>query len=117
MRSVAPSTRGRSVHTVAAPVARRRPAPPRTELAADRRLALLLAPLLVLASEYPLYQVLTAALGPRLGYFLAFASYWLGWGLLFPLWVVGWQGVRGVFGPARPRLGRPAWPERPDLAA
>ena len=95
--------------TVVAPLARRRSAPPRTELAAHRRLALLLAPLLVLASEYPLYRALAAALGPRLGYFLAFASYWVGWCLLFPLWVVGWQGLRAMFGPARPRFGRPAW--------
>jgi membrane protease YdiL (CAAX protease family) len=80
--------------------------PPSVE---HRRVALVWMPVLVPATEYGLYQGLTRALGPRLGYFLGFAVYWIGWCVLFPLWVVGWRGIRDMFGPARPRFGRPAW--------
>jgi membrane protease YdiL (CAAX protease family) len=71
--------------------------------------ALLLAPVLVLASEYVAFQGLTSVVGARLGYFLAFAIYWIGWCLLFPAWVLGWRGIHAMFGPAQPRFGRPAW--------
>lgn len=74
-----------------------------------RRNALLLAPVLVLGSEYVAFHGLTMLLGPRLGYLAAFALYWLGWCLLFPTWVLGWAGIRAMFGPAHPRWGRPVW--------
>jgi hypothetical protein len=62
---------------------------------------MLVAPVLVMASEYLAFQ-LASALGPRLGYFLAFAIYWVGWCLVFPTWVVGWQAIRAMFRPAHP---------------
>src|SRR5205814_5265637 len=74
-----------------------------------RRRTLFVAPLLVLATEYVAFQSLSTVLGNRLGYFLAFAIYWLGWCLLFPAWVLGWRGIYAMFGPAQPRFGRPAW--------
>jgi uncharacterized protein len=74
-----------------------------------RRIALISAPVLVLGTQYGLYQGLAIALGPRLGYLSAFAIYWIGWCALFPLWAVGWGGIRAMFGPARPRFGQPAW--------
>jgi membrane protease YdiL (CAAX protease family) len=74
-----------------------------------RRRTLLVAPVLVLASEYVAFHSLTNVVGPRLGYFLAFAIYWFGWCLLFPAWVLGWRGIHAMFGLAQPRFGRPAW--------
>ena len=91
----------RDIHAID-PIAEARPS-------IGRRQALLLAPVLVLASEYVAFQGLTPMLGPRLGYLAAFATYWVGWCLLFPTWVVGWPGVRAMFGPAHPRWGRPTW--------
>jgi membrane protease YdiL (CAAX protease family) len=78
-------------------------------LKGGRREALLAAPVLVLASEYLAFQTLSASLGPRLGYFLAFAAYWVGWCLVFPTWVVGWRSILAMFWPAHPRFGRPPW--------
>src|SRR5438270_7914336 len=77
-------------------------------LGAGRRVVLALAPVVVLASEYPLYRALASAFGARLGYLLAFASYWIGWCLLFPLWVVGWRGLCHMFTSPRLRFGQPA---------
>src|SRR5919202_386653 len=48
-----------------------------------------------------------ARFGPRLGCFVASVTYRLGWGGVFSSWVVGAGEVGAMFGPARPRFGRP----------
>jgi membrane protease YdiL (CAAX protease family) len=78
-------------------------------IAQRTRLALDAAPVLVVATMWPVFKVLTARYGPRLGYFLAFVVYWLGWCTLFPLWAVGFRGIRESFGPGRSRFGQPTW--------
>lgn len=85
------------------------PGQPGAHVDTTRRRGLLLTPVLVLASQYVALDFLTGVLGPRLGYFLAFMIYWFGWCLLFPVWAVGWQGMRAMFTPARPQFGRPTW--------
>ena len=86
-----------------------RPSTTVEQLDATRCRALLVAPVLVLATQCVAFVFLTGVLGPRLGYFLAFTIYWFGWCLLFPVWAVGWRGIRAMFAPARPRFGRPTW--------
>ncbi len=74
-----------------------------------KRAILVAAPLLLLASTYGVFNLAAAALGFKLGYFAGFAFYWVFWCFLFPLWVVGWSGLKRMFADRRPRLGRPAW--------
>lgn len=73
------------------------------------RLALDAVPLLVVTTMWPVFKILTARFGPRLGYFLAFSVYWLGWCTLFPVWAIGLRGIRESFGPGRSRFGQPGW--------
>jgi membrane protease YdiL (CAAX protease family) len=40
-------------------------------------------------------------LGPRPGFVVAFVIYWLVWGLAVPLWLLGRDGVIGLFRPVR----------------
>src|SRR5689334_15846680 len=70
---------------------------------------LVAAPVLVLATMYPLFILLGALLSARLGYFVGFVVYWLGWCLAFPLWVHGRAGVASMFRAVPGGLGRPAW--------
>jgi membrane protease YdiL (CAAX protease family) len=59
------------------------------------------------------FRRLSAAFGPKVGYFAAFSVYWSGWCLAVLLWTVGgWEGVRALFGESQERLGR-----RPLLGA
>jgi membrane protease YdiL (CAAX protease family) len=81
----------------------------REPILTKREIALLGAPPALLATTLLSYNVLVAAFGLKLGYFLGFHFYWIFWCLIFPLWVLGLQGLRRLFRDARPRFGRPAW--------
>jgi len=74
-----------------------------------RQQALLATPWAVLATTYVAFQGFASLWGPKAGYLAAFVFYWVVWGGLLPLWVLGWRGLRGLFEDARPRLGKPAW--------
>ena len=73
------------------PPPRVHPSPARPPCLEHRRIALMCTPAVVPATQYGLFQGLSRAFVPRLGYFAAFAVYWIGWCVLFPLWVVGWR--------------------------
>lgn len=76
---------------------------------ATSKIALIAAPPLLLASTHLCFQGFVALWGPRLGYFAGFLFYWLGWCLLFPLWILGRRGLGGLFRRPQPPFGRPAW--------
>lgn len=73
------------------------------------RKALLVMPLVLLLTTYLAFQEFVTWLGFKAGYFAGFAFYWAVWGLLFPLWALGGQGLRTLFRDVRPRLGKPGW--------
>jgi membrane protease YdiL (CAAX protease family) len=72
------------------------------QLPPSRRRLLLLAPLGLVVSMWVVFQVMGGWLGPRPGFIAAFLVYWLAWGLAVPLWLVGRDGVAGLFRPVRP---------------
>jgi len=74
-----------------------------------KRRALLAAPLVLLATTYLAFQGFVALWGPKAGYFAGFVFYWIVWGLLFPLWILGSQGLPTLFRDVQPRLGKPIW--------
>ncbi len=87
--------------------------PLRTEASRARftshRIALLVAPPVLLAGMYLAYRGFALLFGPKGGYLAGFLLYWAFWCLLFPLWALGPRGLREVLRDVRPRLGRPAW--------
>jgi len=74
-----------------------------------KRLALLVLPVVLLATTYAVYNQAAEAFGLKLGYFLGFLFYWVFWCLVVPLYMVGWPGLRSMFAQRHPALGRPAW--------
>ena len=61
-----------------------------------------LAPITLIATTYPVFQIardtLGDAVGGRLAWFVGMSGYWAVWGCAFPLWVLGrsraWEVVR-----------------------
>ena len=72
-----------------------------------RQVAALLAPPLLIASTYVVFQMLFAWRGERWGYLGGFLFFWLFWCAGFSLWALGIDGVKAVLRDARPRLPRP----------
>ncbi|HMK93619.1 MAG TPA: hypothetical protein VK576_11520, partial [Thermoleophilia bacterium] len=73
-----------------------------------RDAVLFVLPVAVLASMWSAFGWLGRRFGPRLGYFLGFLVYWLGWCLLVPLLLLGASGVRHLFRLGPHPLGQPA---------
>jgi membrane protease YdiL (CAAX protease family) len=63
-------------------------------LTSRKRRLVLAAPVLVVITMIPVYQLSEAWFGPKLGWYLGFLVYWPLWCLVFPLWAVGWAGIR-----------------------
>ena len=102
-----PSKRGSHAGRLGSRAKRATPTPADSPRYTPRQLALLAAPPLVFTSMLGTYRGLSRRCGPRRGYFAAFLVYWLGWCLLFPLWVIGPGRLRPVLvAPVEP-LGRP----------
>jgi uncharacterized protein len=74
-----------------------------------RRIALA-APIALVPVMYAVFQLGAALLGYPAGYLAAFVIYWLGWGVVFPFFVLGGRrGVSCVFGAGDPRLAELGW--------
>jgi membrane protease YdiL (CAAX protease family) len=72
-----------------------------------RKVALLLAPWLLLLSTAAAFRQLSARLGPKRGYLGGFLFYWIFWCLLFPRWVLGPRRLPTLFKPSVAPLRRP----------
>jgi len=78
------------------------------ELDAARRVALQVAPAAILGSMYLVFLAVSQLVPIQYAVFAGLPVYWLVWCLAFPLWVVGWRGLRKMFRPSPQPLGRPA---------
>lgn len=71
----------------------------------DARL-LLFAPIGLIASTYPVFQIAHAAFGDAVGgwldWFAGMTFYWVVWGGLFSWWFLGWKRIRELIAPRRP---------------
>jgi len=77
-----------------------------------RKVALLVAPWLLLASTTTVFRRLSARLGPKRGYLGGFLFYWIFWCLLFPTWVLGSRRLPALF---RTKATPSRRPTRSDL--
>jgi membrane protease YdiL (CAAX protease family) len=73
------------------------------------QIILILAPVLLLLTTYFAFRQLVSRFGPRRGYLAGFLFYWIAWGFLLPLWLLGPQGVARLYRLGFPILGNPAW--------
>jgi membrane protease YdiL (CAAX protease family) len=62
-----------------------------------RKVALLVAPWMLLASTTAVFRQLSVRLGPKRGYLGGFLFYWIFWCLLFPAWILGPRRLPALF--------------------
>jgi membrane protease YdiL (CAAX protease family) len=70
---------------------------------------LLLLPPVLIATTYVVFQRSARRFGAGRGYLLGFLFYWIVWGLIVPLLLIGPQRLIDLFRDVPNRLGDPAW--------
>ena len=71
-------------------------------LADKKRIIAIIAPPILMAFMYPIFQFLAGALeNDRIAWYLGLATYWLVWGALFPLLMIGLQKVNELIRPQK----------------
>jgi membrane protease YdiL (CAAX protease family) len=75
----------------------------------DIRRSLLLAPVVLIATMYVVFQVAARLGGVQVAHYAGFAIYWLVWGVGAPLFVVGRHGVADVLLSRDPERHRLPW--------
>jgi hypothetical protein len=73
------------------------------------QVALLIAPWLLLATTYLVYQLLTRRYGKKWSYLGGFLFYWIGWCLFIPLALLGPRSLARLFQSAPSPFGQPWW--------
>ena len=81
---------------------------PRTARFTNKQRIAIVAPLVLMATMYPVFRLLDSAFGDRLdgylGWYLGLVAYWIVWGAGFSLWILGWSRIRRLIRPRRPTL-------------
>ena len=67
----------------------------------NRQKAAMIVPLVLIATMYLVFQLLSRALGETLGWYLGLVLYWLIWCAAFPLWIIGKDNLRRIIQPRR----------------
>ena len=71
-------------------------------LADKKRIIAIIAPPILLACMYPIFQFLVGALAnDRIAWYLGLATYWLIGGALFPLLMIGFQNIKELIKPQK----------------
>lgn len=72
----------------------------------SNRWLVLLAPIALIATTYPVFRLADAvfedALGGRLAWFIGMSVYWVAWGWIVPTWVLGRRQAWELIRPRRP---------------
>jgi hypothetical protein len=63
----------------------------------------IIAPPILIACMYPIFHTLAGGMHDRLAWFLGLAIYWIIWGAVFPLIVVGKENIRTLIRPKKTR--------------
>ena len=61
----------------------------------------LISPLILIGVMYPVFQLLSGALGETIGWYLGLVTYWLIWGAIFPWLMIGKESIRGMIQPQK----------------
>lgn len=72
-----------------------------------KKIALILAPILVPVSVY-LVLTWTGDLHHMVSFSLGYGLYWLGWCIAFPVWLIGWDGLKKALARVPKPFGKPA---------
>jgi membrane protease YdiL (CAAX protease family) len=67
----------------------------------SRQIIALVAPLAIIVTMIPIFRVAAKTLGNRNGWVLGLAIYWLLWGAIFPLLLIGWENISLILRPQK----------------
>jgi membrane protease YdiL (CAAX protease family) len=60
------------------------------------------SPIILIAVMYPVFRLLSSAFnGSAIGWYLGLVTYWIIWGAVFPLWIIGMKGLKPIIRPQR----------------
>ncbi len=62
----------------------------------------IIAPPVFVAVMYPIFHSLAAVMNDRVAWFLGLAIYWLIWGAVFPLFIIGKDEIKTLIRPRKP---------------
>jgi len=70
----------------------------------DQQTIALIAPPILIATMYPVFRLLARAFQGRwrFGWYFGLAAYWVIWGAIFPLWLIGPQAIARIVQPQAP---------------
>lgn len=74
-----------------------------------KKLIMLIVPVIVLLTTYFIFKIFVGRYGMKLGYFLGFVFYWIVWCFIFPLFIIGIDGIKNIFRKVSNPFGKPAW--------
>jgi membrane protease YdiL (CAAX protease family) len=69
-----------------------------------RKKIAIFSPLILIATMYPIFQWLSGVLGETIGWYLGLVVYWILWGAVFPLFIIGKESIRSLIRPQKPAL-------------
>lgn len=64
-----------------------------------KQIAAIFMPILLIAVMYPLFQLIARRFGNRVGWYSGLVIYWILWGLLYPLLMLGKEAVLALIQP------------------
>jgi len=67
----------------------------------NRQKLAIIAPLVLIVVMYPIFQLLSEAFGETIGWYLGLVIYWLIWGAVFPLAIIGKESIRTIIRPQK----------------
>jgi membrane protease YdiL (CAAX protease family) len=70
----------------------------------NRQKFTIIAPQILIAVMYPIFQLLSGVLGETIGWYLGLVTYWIIWGAVFPLVIIGKESIRAIIRPQKSKL-------------
>jgi len=62
----------------------------------------IIAPPVLVAVMYPIFHLLAGVMNDRVAWYLGLAIYWLIWGAVFPLFIIGKEAIKTLIQPQKP---------------
>jgi membrane protease YdiL (CAAX protease family) len=66
-----------------------------------KQIIVLISPLVLIGMMYPVFQLFAGEFGETIGWYFGLISYWIIWGGIFPLMIIGKQGVIEIIRPQK----------------
>ena len=70
----------------------------------NKQRIVIISPVLIIASMYPVFHLLAGALGETLGWYLGLITYWIIWGAVFPILIIGRDRIKSIVKPQKPDI-------------